>query len=554
MKLLIAEDEPFVREGLKKIINSMDLGIHICGEAEDGTDALPLIATLRPDIVMTDIKMIDMNGLDLIRMVRESDGIQPRFIILSAFHDFDFARQAMRFNVQHYLLKPIDPHELRSCLEEVMAELTAEQEQKADARENAWTALRSMTLRFLKNGASLAVSEKLRLRWQAPEKAIFLCAVVLADAGADTAAMHKQQEAGNEAALTYESALHRSILGLESTLDGVAGDLPDGLMENLPEDMLWQGILQDGPMCWIHVSAWNLNCRNASVRMEDILRSSFRSFKRTMGAGLVALLGDPVQGFSVLHEAYRSAVEISEHRYLASPFDVLVTSRIRSRTLHYGLNDLPDISLITDPLFAKDLPLAETAVENVFLRFQASATAPDCIRAYVNELGLRVMRRLQKCNGDVEAFVLRHRQMLSFEPRSQSLSELRRKTLLFCEDANLCLKSLELASPGSLIVRIREYVDQHYKEDINVQSIAAAFFINPSYLGQTYKRTTGFFLNEYINRRRMEEAKRFLRTTDLKVYQIAGLVGFNNPDYFVSKFVSSEGVTPLQFRKGMKEG
>ena len=524
MKILIVDDEPFVREGLKKMIGGMDLDLSLCGEAEDGGDALPLIAAQQPDIVMTDIMMIDMNGLELIRKVTEAGGPLPRFVILSAYDAFDFARQAMRFNVRHYLLKPIDPQELKACLMDVLAEIRAERRQQADARENEKTALQVGTLRFLTDGAAADQAERLRLGWHAPGKATYVCAIVLAGSGGD-----------------------------EDEVQGHAGEALDaavaGFLADRDEHMVWQAILRAGGRRWILLSAWKPGGKDVVTRLETVLREGFDDVRQHGGESMVALIGEPVHAFSALHEAYGTAVEISDHRYLAGPSDVLVRSRILARNLQYRLDDLPDVNRISDAVAARDVGTAVAQVDELFLRFQASATAPDCIRAYVNEIGLGVMRHLQQANGDVEGFILRHRPMLSFEPRSQSLSDLRRRVAAFCEDAVLCLRALEQTQPGTLVSRVVEYVDKHFREELNVQSIASVFYMNPSYLGQTFKRATGIFLNEFINRRRMEEAKRLLRTTDFKVYQIAGLVGFVNPDYFVSKFVACEGITPLQFRK-----
>ncbi|MBO9598418.1 MAG: response regulator, partial [Cohnella sp.] len=116
MKIILVDDEIFVRKGLLALIPWQRLGYEVVGEADDGEEAMKLIDRLRPDVVITDIRMPVMDGLRMIGNVRENGGYAPKFIIISGYSDFKYAQQAVRYGVQDFILKPIDEDELTVAL------------------------------------------------------------------------------------------------------------------------------------------------------------------------------------------------------------------------------------------------------------------------------------------------------------------------------------------------------------------------------------------------------------------------------------------------------
>ncbi len=126
MKLFIADDEIDVREGLRYILDWSDLGFYICGEGKNGADTLEQILISRPDVVLMDIRMPKLSGLDVIKQAKEQ-GFQGKFIILSGYSDFSYAQEAIKYGVTYYLTKPIDEDELEKAVLEAKKSLTEEQ-------------------------------------------------------------------------------------------------------------------------------------------------------------------------------------------------------------------------------------------------------------------------------------------------------------------------------------------------------------------------------------------------------------------------------------------
>lgn len=117
LKVLLVDDEMFVRKGMHELIDWHGLGMEIAGEAENGLEALDRAECLQPDVIITDIRMPVLDGLELIRSVVKSPNLEPVFIIISGYHDFKYAQQAIRYGVQDYILKPIDEEEMTATLQ-----------------------------------------------------------------------------------------------------------------------------------------------------------------------------------------------------------------------------------------------------------------------------------------------------------------------------------------------------------------------------------------------------------------------------------------------------
>ncbi|ARK29821.1 response regulator transcription factor [Halalkalibacter krulwichiae] len=134
-KVVLVDDESLILRSLEKIIDWESLNCEVAGTANDGQKALSLIKEMKPEVVVTDICMPEMNGLDLLREIQQLQA-QPKVILLSGYNDFQYAKEGLRNNAFDYLLKPIDHDELEKCLERVIITYEDEKKKKYDYRKN----------------------------------------------------------------------------------------------------------------------------------------------------------------------------------------------------------------------------------------------------------------------------------------------------------------------------------------------------------------------------------------------------------------------------------
>lgn len=125
LRIVIVEDEDIIRQGLIATFDWAAVDAEVVGEAADGAEALPLIRSLRPDVLLTDIRMPNMDGLELARKLQE-ENILPQLVYLTSFADFDYVREALRLQAADYLLKPVDDEELARLLQKLGGSEAAE--------------------------------------------------------------------------------------------------------------------------------------------------------------------------------------------------------------------------------------------------------------------------------------------------------------------------------------------------------------------------------------------------------------------------------------------
>jgi two-component system response regulator YesN len=132
-----------------------------------------------------------------------------------------------------------------------------------------------------------------------------------------------------------------------------------------------------------------------------------------------------------------------------------------------------------------------------------------------------------------------------------TINELKEVLTRFCVKGAAYIKTLRSRQSIGTIAKVEDYIRQNFRDDITLKGIAEKFYMNPVYLGQLFKKTFGIYFNDYLHNLRVEEAKKLLRRTEMKVYEIAEDVGYRDTDYFVSRFVKVVNMTPSQYKKSI---
>jgi two-component system, response regulator YesN len=153
-KVLIADDEPLILEGIESIINWEEMGLEIVGKVLDGSEAIKVAERTKVDIIITDIKMPVMDGLELIRTVRDK-GLNSKFVILSGYNDFEYVKKAITLGIENYLLKPVNKDEMKSTLINTIEKIENELLQKIHQREDMNVLKQNLLYRWVTNAISI---------------------------------------------------------------------------------------------------------------------------------------------------------------------------------------------------------------------------------------------------------------------------------------------------------------------------------------------------------------------------------------------------------------
>lgn len=517
--VLLVDDEQFVRMGLRNLIDWRSCGYEIVGEADNGEDAFRMIEENRPELVITDIRMPVLDGLELIRRVNEAGHLATKFIIVSGYDEFKYAQQAMRYGVSDFILKPVDQDELQTILLRLRRQIAKDR----------------------------LILKKTDVIWAS---AIF-------EALIKGEATHKNIEEW-EQALGIQKARKLFYVFIEINDDHSWKGSASGVFPNEElHDRLGRAI---AAMLGFEEPVFLYEHRSNQYGMivtDKILSAFLGSAERfavalqtrlseAIGKTVIVYVGAPVQHVGQLCEAYATAKEALQYKFV-QPEGPVVYEKVSGQPLQYIELDPNLHRRLMESVEENDTARIGEAVERIFDAFREYRFAPEAVKTSINQCVFGVIRLIRELNGK-EDELASLQPMIGWHDRNITLGELRHLFFAFMSEAASYIATVRKEKAKGSIHKIKSYIDSHFHENISLKSLAAMFYMNPVYLGQLFRKTYGTYLHEYLLHLRVNEAKRLLRQTDLCIYEIAERVGFNNPDYFVTQFKKIEQMTPTEYR------
>ena len=531
LKVFLVEDEYVVREGIKNIIDWKGHGYDFCGEAGDGEVAYSMIQKLKPDIVITDIKMPFMDGITLSRMIK-SEFPWIEIIILTGYEDFQFAREAIKIGVSCYLLKPVNGENL---IKEVDA-ISEKIREKKSERE-----------------AAQRYEEEMRERTELDKREFFN---TLVQGGKSTSELISEAKA-----LSIDiSALRYNIMLLKIWSDKHdIGEYSNSVVRveeavrNIAEEnsALFFDFKVEGTALLFKGDDDN-DIKKKTDRAIDAMKELFSAYKHIRYFGAV---GQPVGRVSEIHTSFDWASRAFAHLYLTSENGFLVGSK-------EGLRPENNVDILSEI----DPKHIDRRLMKRFLRAGEESEITFFLEEYLNNIGDHALRSkmlrqyiamdVYFCVADFaenelgltreemeEKFPFPGNEVLADEEKTHDyLSEILALALSLREDHTL-------GRYHDVIKDAIAYINEHYSdEELSLNTLAAQVNFSPNHLSSIFKQETGQPFIKYLTDYRMNMAKELLSRTSKKSNEIGILVGYKDPHYFSYLFKKTQGVTPTQYR------
>lgn len=510
-KAMIIDDEEIVRWGIRDLIDWEAEGFELCEDGHDGRDGLKKLLEQTPDLALVDIKMPGISGIELIRAAREA-GFGGRFIILTGFSEFEFAKAAISLGVEEYLLKPVDEDELVLCARKIRTELDAQAREtlrrSADEEAAREELLRKLLLRM---GTKEELSRQME-DYGISFREEILCVAILTDGGAKEdaskdAPKDAQKEARKWADFLKDSALYR----YKTTMEGRMVLISQGF-----DHKSWAGML---------------SARNERLRTKE-------------GEGLVIAVGNNVANWYELSYSYKFARSMLEQEFLLGRVDVLSISAIEEQQ-----------KKAENPPAEYFLMLAEVGdLEGI--REGVEKFRTYCIRNLMKEADVKmqvlynlmtIRSSIEKKYGSCDGDIARQLEQLGDAGQLDLVMELYTSIL-----QDICI-NIGRDGSDTVIKRMYYYMEKNYGQEMKLESFAKMFNYNANYLGKVFRKEIGDSFNNILDSIRITNAKRLLEETDLKVYQISEQVGYKNVDYFYLKFNKYVGISPREYQKEISD-
>ncbi|NIK76170.1 two-component system response regulator YesN [Paenibacillus castaneae] len=518
-KAILVDDEVYTRKGLIKLIDWEACGFQIMGEADNGEDALELIKSVSPALVITDIRMPVIDGLELIRLVTVNNIANPTFIIMSGYNDFKYAQQAMRYGVHEFVVKPIDEIEFTSILVKLNAKLGLEQaEQAKKERLIGSEMIKSL---ILGEASDATLTEWTHLLYlEAADHLYYLFAEL------------NDNQSWQPDSVQISNALFKEIVQQE-LVRVTAANQPICLHEHHNRI----GILLPSYML-----------DSSDGELERFLLIFRRKLETHVGERVFLYAGCPVHSLSEIRESYKAAKEATLYKYGHEDKRIVIYDQIKSEPINYIGLDSAEFTHFMEQMEELQLEAVKGTVDQWFHEFREKCYAPEAVKLNIHQSLMGIMKTIRSMDGD-EQSISTLKPMLNWQDTNLSLGELKKLFMSFIEESMQSIALLRKEQTKGDIHKIKSYIEANYSKNISLKSIAALFYVNPVYLGQLFKKTHGTYFNEFLLQLRVSEAKKLLRqSSTMRIYEIAEKVGFSTADYFVTQFEKLEHMTPTEYR------
>ncbi|MDQ6422448.1 response regulator [Paenibacillus sp. LHD-117] len=535
-KLLIVDDEVLVRDAIKHQMNWEEHGFRCVGDCEDGVEALEFVTRDMPDVVLTDIGMPFMDGLELTRRLADQYP-EVRVIILTGYDDFDYAQQAIKLQAVDYILKPVTAAELGNVLRKLEGELDLARRQKQDYEHLKQQLTENMPLlrdRFLERMMTSRLSKRQRLegwdyyglRWEGPyliELAIDVDEFVWSDSASTT-----DQQLIRFAVCNVAQEIMGKLAG-----SAVFRDREDrvlALLSGSDPDALEEEALQ------------------AAERIHEAV-TAILPVKASIG------IGQRAEWDGDIPFAHQSALSALDYRFVIGSNTIIRLSDMAQRNRPEALAVVAWENELITKLKTGTPEELERWVDHLFAAIREQLLPAELCQMYLQRIVLTLMHTLYETNGSSPVSSPGMASPLHEIAKFVKLDEAREWMKRLCAESVRAIRGRREDYSVQQVAKAIEYVKFHYKNpELSLKDVCQHISMSASYFSALFKHNTGKTFVEFVTDERMEKAKELLALTSMKSYEVAYEVGYGDPHYFSGAFKKHTGDTPTEYRlKTMKE-
>lgn len=514
--ILIVDDEKFARESIKYKLATTLLEIGEVDEAEDAIDAIERIDQKYYPIIITDIKMPQMNGIEMIRNIREMK-YDTQFIVVSGYNEFDYAHGALKYGVMDYLLKPVNETQLNEQVSQIiesykMKALLLEQQNHFRSEYTY-----QMKCAKLSDWNKLLITEKDK---QAREKLTKQMLQV------DDYSFYQVILCHFEDAFE-EKALHEVICPY------VKEKLAKFCKEETVEVLF--NIQHQRELIILHqykkAPGTDLN-----MRYDYLLKQ----LVKTYGKSTVIGIGDRVESLEQVQLSYEQALVACRNKLIKGYNQIIFFKDTRMKQEKFQSISSEQREILSYVVKTKKTLKACELICKLLEEAVGSATTYQEIIGYVTELYLIILSSATlNMNVELDRVFL---QKLYHLDQIDDIKELLMKYL-----KDTIVEMPENILDGEQIVKLSiQYIDTHYQEPISLETLSTTYHIHPNYLSRAFKKYSDFNFNEYLTNVKMKNAFFMLKNSDAKVQEVAEQLGYNDSKYFSKVFKKHHGFSPSQ--------
>lgn len=523
LEVLLVDDEPFILQGLQLLIDWEKEGYHIT-TASNGKEAYTYISSHTVDLIISDIKMPVMSGIELLKRIRTELRQDTYFVILSGYAEFGYAQEALRFNCTDYILKPVESEQLLEILRKVSAmnDAKTSRTQEDIKKEKAYMERTLMRLFSGKYDDSdlQYISEK-------------------TDANEGKCYVEIQLDEQNSAEETSDDDKKAMLAKIYAIAT-----------EYLKEDSIFciRDISDSEQVYDIGFIYSESMGRRLHFTMKEYLINFLKYLQNNTDYSITVLVGKTVTGIRNISKSYGTAnmlhslqgfrekknIYFYEEEYKVSETGLIICKK-QLDSLIAAIEQGEHIGI-------------RKCVDEFYEEMQKTGITGSTMNLNINYLLFQLIHLASELDSEVnQEEILR---IISETTSEEGISR--------GGKAHLCrmayaygeyLSQLRKNVSRGLLGDIEGEIKKNYASNLTLKDLSEKYYVNSAYLGQLFRRKYGCSFKDCLNKKRIEEAARLLRKTDMKIYEVAESVGYKDADYFVNKFIEAMGCTPTKYKK-----
>ena len=526
--VLIVDDEPNIAEGIQVMIQREMPFCSVVGLAYDGTHGIDMAMSLKPDIILTDIKMPNLDGIGMIRQLIAA-GCVSRFVILTGYSDFSYAKSAIALGVENYITKPIDKEELfftiRKIYDDIQkkSENTKELQRMKGVFENYGISMKEYALKkyietsYAQKGELTLLFKEIGIELKAKK---YCCAIF--ENNSET-----QEKTGEDLFLSVKEKAEKAFPGFSEVFVLHYSDDQAAVIvgqEREPDERKIYHVL-----CKVHSEVTKeleipVVVGIGTSREKKAIGMSFKEAKCALNYKVIR------GGNTVIN--YRDISDITDDTELIDPADV--------KRLEICIDNMDDSGCrkIVEEIFQKLETKKELSLEKL-----------RNISLNLILLGIRKMPYMQF---QISEYIGKDIFLLDNLSKFRTIEQLKNWIINTLAGMNDLMIKENMPEKNDVVEAAKKYISKNLNKNITLNDISEQFFINPYYFSQLFKKRTGQNYLNYLTESRIKRAQKLLETTDLKVYEICEMVGYANINHFNKIFERMVGLKPGEYKESLK--
>ena len=528
LKVLLVDDEPFIIQGLKVLIDWEQEGFMIAGTASNGKEAYDFLQKEEVDLIIADIQMPVMTGLELQETIRKENLSNAYFVILSGYADFEYARRALQNECTDYILKPVDREMLLKLLNRVSAMRDEDDRMKQRNRrmERAYLARQLISLikgKYDDSNLKYVISQ-IRCR-----EGVRYVEIQMAESGMDEEVtdqdMREFQKALYECCVAFLKE-HASNCVFDVSADEKIYDVGVILFDYMSDEMK----------------------KGEKEYLNDLLDYLNGNLPRAV----TMLVGKRVQDISNIARSYGNACMLRSFQGFRSKKDIYFYEeevQVSNDGMVLCKKSLDHLLKVVEQNNHMEI---RSAVDQFYEEMGRRGVHGEAMTLNINYLLFQLIHLASEQDDEVnQEEILRLISESSFE--TGTIRGSKAHLMRFACEYGDYLSQLRKNVSRGVLGKVEKEIRENYADNLTLKGLSEKYYVNSAYLGQLFRKKYGQSFKDYLNNYRMDRAADILLHSDKKIILVAEEVGYHDLDYFVNRFIQVKGCTPAKFRKQMQQ-